>query len=386
MAYRAGDSESTTSASGNKVSGRHSDGWQQRAAPPRDDRLLAVLQKVAPGTGLREGIDRIIKAGKGALIVLGTDEKVEPLVSGGFRMATRFSAQRLSELAKMDGAIILDEAVEQIIYANVHLVPDPTIFTAETGTRHRTAERVARQTGRPVISVSESMRIVTLYVNSMKHVLEEISSILFRANQALSTLERYRNRLDEVAGALSALEIEDVVTLRDVVTVLQRAEMVRRIAEEIEMAIAELGADGRLLHLQLDELMLGVDSERQLIVRDYVVEGRRRHSSVLADFDRLEAEQLLDLGRLARVLGYAPGDGRIDRPVSPRGYRLLSRIPRLPDSVIQKVVSRFPSLTQLMDASISELDQVEGIGEARARSIKEGLLRLAESAILERYT
>jgi diadenylate cyclase len=368
------------------VSSRHSHGWQQQAAEPHDDRLLAVLQNVAPGTGLREGIDRIIKAGKGALIVLGHDENVERLVSGGFRIAACFSAQRLSEVAKMDGAIILDESCERILYANVHLVPDPTIPTAETGTRHRTAERVARQTSKPVISVSESMQIVTLYVDSMKHVLEEISSILFRANQALSTLERYRNRFDEVSNGLLALEIEDIVTLRDVVTVLQRAEMVRRIAGEIEIAIAELGEDGRLLHLQLDELMLGIDSERQLVVRDYMAEGRRQHSEILADLDRMEATQLLDLGRLARVLGYAPADGRIDRPVSSRGYRLLSRIPRLPDRVIRKLVNHFSSLAQLMSASISELDQVEGVGEARARTIKEGLVRLAESSILERYT
>ncbi|MGH8901129.1 MAG: DNA integrity scanning diadenylate cyclase DisA [Egibacteraceae bacterium] len=367
------------------MNSRHPDGWEQRASQSRDDRLLAVLQKVAPGTGLREGIDRIIKAGKGAIIVLGTDEKIEQLVSGGFRMAASFSAQNLSEVAKMDGAIILDEHCKKIIYANVHLVPDPTIPTAETGTRHRTAERVARQTGRPVISVSESMRIVTLYLDSTKHVLEEISSILFRANQALSTLERYRHRLDEISSGLSALEIQDIVTLRDVVAVLQRAEMVRRIAEEIEMAIAELGADGRLLHLQLDELMLGVECERQLVVRDYLVAGRRSHSLILADFDRLQAEQLLDLGRLARVLGYGPDDHRIDRPVSPRGYRLLSRIPRLSDSVICKLVDRFSSLVRLMDASISELDQIEGIGEIRARSIKEGLARLAESSILERF-
>jgi diadenylate cyclase len=344
-----------------------------------------VLQKVAPGTALREGIDRIINAGKGAIIVLGTDEAVERIVSGGFRMATRFSAQRLSEVAKMDGAIILDEDVYRILYANVHLVPDPTVPTAETGTRHRTAERVARQTGRPVISVSESMRIVTLYVDSLKHVIEESSSIFFRANQALATLERYRNRLDEVASSLSSFEIENVVTLRDVVTVLQRAEMVRRIAEEIEMAITELGTDGRLLQLQLDELMLGVESERELVVRDYIADGRRKHEAILADFHRMETEQLLDLGRLARILGYTTSNGRLDHPVSPRGYRLLSRIPRLPDSVIQKLVDQFGSLHKLMDASISELDQVEGIGEARARSIKEGIARLAESSILERY-
>ena len=366
------------------MSSRGSSGWHHRAREP-DARLVEVLQKVAPGTALREGIDRIINAGKGAIIVLGTDETVERLVSGGFRMATRFSAQRLSEVAKMDGAIILDERVEKIVHANVHLVPDPTVPTSETGTRHRTAERVARQTGRPVISVSESMRIVTLYVDSLKHVLQEISSIFFRANQALATLERYRNRLDEVASSLSSFEIENVVTLRDVVTVLQRAEMVRRIAEEIEMAITELGTDGRLLQLQLDELMLGVEEERELVVRDYMADGRRSHAAILVDFHRMETEQLLDLGRLARVLGYTIASGRLDQPMSARGYRLLSRIPRLPESVIEKLVDQFSSLQKLMDASISELDQVEGIGEARARSIKEGIARLAESSILERY-
>ncbi len=344
-----------------------------------------MLQKVAPGTALREGIDRIIKSGKGAIIVLGIDETVERLMSGGFRMATWLSAQRLSEVAKMDGAIILNESIDKIIHANVHLVPDPTVPTSETGTRHRTAERVARQTGKPVISVSESMRIVTLYVDSTKHVLEEISSVLFRANQALSTLERYRSRFDEVSSGLSALEIENVATMRDVATVLQRAEMVRRIAEEIEMAIVELGTDGRLLQLQLDELMLGVESERQLVVRDYMVDDRRQHTALLADFDQLETEQLLELDRLARILGYAGSDGRMDQPVSPRGYRLLSRIPRLPVSVTQRLVDGFLSLQRLMDASISELSQVEGIGEARARSVKEGLARLAESSILEHY-
>jgi len=360
------------------------DEQEHAAVAPRDDQLLAVLEKVAPGTALREGIDRIIKAGMGAIIVLGIDETVERLLSGGFKMATKFTAQRLSEVAKMDGAIILDDAVERILYANVHLVPDPSVPTAETGTRHRTAERVARQSGKPVVSVSESMRIVSLYVHATKHVLEEISSILFRANQALATLERYRNRLDEVSSALSALEIENVVTLRDVLNVVQRAEMVRRIADEIEGAVDELGTDGRLLRLQLEELMFGVESERRLVVRDYLPEARKTLDATLAAFDVLQAHELLELPRLGRTLGYGATDGGIDRPVSPRGYRLLSRIPRLPESIIGKLVTRFTSLQPLMRASLSELDAVDGIGESRARSIKEGLERLAESSI-DRY-
>ena len=352
---------------------------------PRDDRLLAVLQKVAPGTSLREGIDRIIRAGKGAIIVLGEGDEVERIVSGGFSLDTKFTAQRLSEVAKMDGAIILDDTVERIVYANVHLVPDSSIPTAETGTRHRTAERVAKQTGRPVISVSESMRIVSLYVDDSKHTLEEISSILFRANQALATLERYRMRFDEVSGALSALEIENVVTVRDVVSVLQRAEMVRRIADEIEASIAELGTDGRLLQLQLDELLAGIEPERTLIVRDYMPDRRRKVESVLADLHAIPQQDLLELARVADAVGLGAGDGKLDEVIAARGYRLLSRIPRLPDRTVDRLVSRFSSLQRLMEASLDDLDEVEGIGEARARSIKEGLARLAESSILERY-
>lgn len=351
----------------------------------RDERLLKVLSKVAPGSALREAIDRIIRSGKGAIIVLGLSDEVEPLISGGFKISTKFTAQRLSEVAKMDGAILLDDELTKIVWANVHLVPDHTIPTSETGTRHRTAERTARQTGKPIISVSESMRIVSLYVDSQKHVLEEISSVLFRANQALATLERYRNRLDEVSSALSALEIENVVTLRDVLSVLQRAEMVRRIADEIEAYIAELGTDGRLLQLQLDELMFGVDDERALVVRDYLPDRRRKVETILEGLDAVAPQELLDLANLAEVFGYGDADDGVDAAVAPRGYRLLSRIPRLPDAVIDKLVSRFNSLQRLMDATLEELDDVEGVGEARARSIREGLTRLAESSILERY-
>jgi diadenylate cyclase len=351
---------------------------------PRDERVLAVLQKVAPGTALREGIDRIIKAGMGAIIVIG-DSGIEPLVSGGMRLATKFTAQRLSEVAKMDGAIIVDDLVDRIVYANVHLVPDPSIPTMETGTRHRTAERVARQTGKPVISVSESMRIVTVYIDDTKHVLEEISSILFRANQALATLERYRIRHDEVSSALSALEIENVVTLRDVLLVLQRAEMVRRIADEIEAYVAELGTDGRLLQLQLDELMHQVDRERVLVVRDYQPDRRRKLETILRDLDAIPPERLLDLGSLAQALGRSDlGDGYEDL-VAPRGYRLLSKIPRLPERTVERLVGRFGSLQRLMGATLAELDDVEGIGETRARSIREGLTRLSEASALERY-
>lgn len=352
---------------------------------PPADRLLAVLQRVAPGTALREGLDRIIRSGKGALIVLGSTDAVDAITTGGFRMDTKFTAQRLSEVAKMDGAIILDNEGERILHANAHLVPDPSIATSETGTRHRTAERSAKQTGVPVVCVSESMHLVHLYVDDRKWTLEDISSILSRANQALSTLERYRTRLDQVTATLSALEVEDVVTLRDVLSVIQRSEMVRRIADEIEVAIAELGTDGRLIELQLDELIAGVEGEVTLVVRDYLPDRRKRFDAVLRHLHDLDDAALLEPTRLAEAIGYGR-EGDVDQPVAPRGYRVLSHIPRLPVRAVEALVARFGSLPKLLGADLEALDEVEGIGHARARAVKEGLARLAESTVLERYS
>ena len=356
---------------------------------PDGDLMRATLAAVAPGTALRDGLERILRGNTGGLIVLGHDKAVETLTTGGFPLDVEFSATPLRELAKMDGAIVLDDTYGRILRAATHLVPDPSIPTEESGTRHRTAERVAKQTGYPVISVSQSMRIIALYVDGRRYVLDDSAAILSRANQALATLERYKLRLDEVSGTLSALEIEDLVTVRDAVAVSQRLEMVRRIASEIEGYVVELGSDGRLLSLQLDELMGGVEQERELIVRDYMPppHGRRARTVeiVLAELDVLSAADLLDLATIARVCGFGTSADILDAAVSPRGYRLLARVPRLPGAVIERLVEHFGSLQKLLAAGIDDLQAVEGVGETRARSVREGLSRLAESSILERY-
>ncbi len=356
--------------------------------PDRDDLLRSTLAAVAPGTALRDGLERILRGNTGGLIVLGSDRGVESLCTGGFSLDVEFSATRLRELAKMDGAIVLDADAGRIVRAAVHLVPDPTIPTEESGTRHRTAERVARQTGFPVISVSQSMRIIALYVDGRRYVLDDSAAILSRANQALATLERYKLRLDEVAGTLSALEIEDLVTVRDAMAVSQRLEMVRRIAGEIEGYVVELGTDGRLLSLQLEELMAGVEPERELIARDYMpTSGRRVRgvADVLAELDALSATELLELMVIARLMGFPATAEALDAPVSPRGYRLLAKVPRLPHAVMHRLVEHFGNLQKLLAASIEDLLAVDGVGETRARSVREGLSRLAESSILERY-
>jgi diadenylate cyclase len=355
-----------------------------------DDQLRAVLAAVAPGTALRDGLERILRGNTGALIVLGHDKVVDQLATGGFTLDVEFSAQRLRELSKMDGAVVVTADLSRITRASVQLVPDPTIPTDETGTRHRTAERVAKQTNFPVVSVSASMRIIALYIGGTRYVLDDSAAILSRANQALATLERYKLRLDEVAGTLSALEIEDLVTVRDAMAVSQRLEMVRRIATEIEGYVVELGTDGRLLSLQLEELMAGVEGERELIVRDYVVTGSGRKArtveQALEELDALpQAELALDLSAVARAIGHPGTVDALEVPVSPRGYRLLAKVPRLPRLVVDRLVEHFGGLQKLLAASIDDLQVVEGVGDTRARSVREGLSRLAESSILERY-
>src|SRR5690606_10867557 len=242
------------------------------------------------------------------------------------------------------------------------------------------------QTGYPVISVSQSMRIIGLYVNGQRHVLDDSAAILSRANQALQTLERYKLRLDEVSGTLSALEIEDLVTLRDAVAVIQRLEMVRRIADEIAGYVVELGTDGRLLALQLDELMAGVETDRTLVIRDYLPAGGRRGlQDVLEELDRLSATDLIDLVAVAKALGYPGTTDALDAAVSPRGFRLLAKVPRLPSIVVDRLVTHFGSLQRLLGATVEDLQAVDGVGDTRARSVREGLSRLAEASILERY-
>lgn len=352
--------------------------------PRAKPELGAALAQVAPGRALRDGIDRILQAGMGGLLVIGDGPDVLNICSGGFLLDAAFSPQRLSELAKMDGAIILAKDGSRIARANVHLVPDSSVPTSETGTRHRTAERVARSLVVPVITVSQRMNTISVYVGDDRYELEPTPRVVNRANQAISTLERYRNRLDIDAASLSTLEIEDLVTIRDVVNVLQRIEGVERIAAELQMAILELGDEGRMVRLQLLELMGGVEHDRRHIVRDYRGEDRSVPlDSVLDKLSSLTTEDLIDPAEIVHALRLPTA--ALDASVSPRGYRLLSRIPRLPEQVIENIVKTFGSLQRIMRATIDDLDDVDGVGATRAQNIKDGLTRLAESAILDRY-
>jgi len=341
--------------------------------------MIEALAAIAPGNPLREGLDRILQANMGALVVVGDGPEVLAISTGGFLLDAEYTPQRLSELAKMDGAIVLEAGATRIARANVHLLPDPSVPTSETGTRHRTAERVARHLDVPVISVSEDMSIITVYRGAHRHRVEPIPQLLARAAQALATLERYKHRLDQVSGALTHLEAADQVTLRDVATVLQRSEMVRRVAEEIEARIVELGTEGRLVMLQLDELTMGVDDDLRLVARDYAAGSP---GAALKSLAGLSDDDLVDLGQVASVLRLGSAV-ELDTAVQARGYRLLSRLPRLPDVVVDKVVDQFGTLAKLLAATVDDLDSVAGVGAVRAKAISEGLSRQAESTALQ---
>jgi diadenylate cyclase len=346
----------------------------------------------APGKPLRDGLDRILRAKRGALVVVGDGPGVLSICSGGFLLDAEFSPQRLSELAKMDGAIILAGDASRIARANVHLMPKATIPTSETGTRHRTAERVARSIDVPVLSVSAAMSVIAVYRNDLKHTVQPTGWLHDRTDQALATMQRFRTRFDVALSALSMLEVEDTVSVGDVVGVVQAAEMLLRIAEEVDGYLVELGEDGRLVGLQSAELVDGVAPALHLVVRDYCGRhlGRRPDllsvvNEVIDQLAHLTSDELRDASRVAEIIGLPGSFHDTESGVEPRGYRLLYRLPRFSDAIIERIVDRFVNLQQIMRASLGELEQVEGVGQARAHSVKDGLARLAEASIFERY-
>jgi diadenylate cyclase len=348
------------------VASRSGEDFDTDARP--EPALVRALEMVAPGTALREGIESILHARTGGLIVIGDPEELSFLFSGGIKLDIDYTPAFLYQVAKMDGAIILSSNATKIAMANVQLMPDPTILSHETGTRHRTAERVSKQTDALVIAISQRREVVSLYVDGVKYILEDITVVLSKANQALATLDKYRQRLDQVSTRLTALEFEGGVTLHDVLTVLQRSELVTRMAVEIERYIVELGSEGRLIEMQLEETILGTTAEKAALVQDY-----------LADYsDEAFASALDQIGRLAH-------QDLLDFPASPRGYRILGRIPRLPKLVVTQIVAEFGGLDELLAATDTELEAVEGVGEIRAKDIREGLRRLQEINLVDRY-
>ncbi|MEJ5929001.1 DNA integrity scanning diadenylate cyclase DisA [Corynebacterium sp. H128] len=342
--------------------------------------LRDTLERLAPGTGLRDGLERILRGRTGALIVLGYDEHVEAISDGGFEIDVPFAPTRLRELCKMDGAVVLSTDGSRIRRANVQLMPDPMFPTEESGTRHRSAERTALQTGYPVISVSQSMNIITVYVDKKRHILEGSSDILSRANQAIATMERYRTRLDQVNERLFVAELHNYASLSDVITVIQRLDMLRRAAETIDRDVIELGTDGKQLAVQLEELFGDNEKDRELILRDYLVTaGVPSDADVktaLEELEQLSDQDIVKSSHIARILGFPTAEEALHQWIVPRGYRILGRVPRVQPFLMDKLILAFGDSNKLMEASVEDIATVESVGALWARHIRDGLVRL----------
>ncbi|GAA1392203.1 DNA integrity scanning diadenylate cyclase DisA [Luteococcus peritonei] len=349
----------------------------------RQARLRRYQALLAPGTPLREGLERILHGRTGALVVLGNTRKVERVSTGGFGLDVQFTPTALRELAKMDGGIVLSSDFERILAAGVHFVPDGTIPTVETGTRHRTADRIAQQTGIPVVTVSASMSTIALFLDGQRHQIEQSEQILSRANQALATMTRYRERLGEHTRSLSTLEVHDQVSVKDVTKVAQRIEMIRRLESELRAYVAALGVDGRLLQMQLYELTQGVDDLATLLELDYRPEQTDEATFRVGALEQLTSTELLENLVVARTMGF-PDDHHLETRISPRGHRQIAHLDRIPSMLGRRVVEHFGSLQALFGAKTSDLMEVDGIGEGRARLVREGLARVAESAYSDR--
>ena len=351
-----------------------------------EDSLTTILKQIAPGTPIRDGLESILKAKTGALLLITNNKDViQEVVDGGFYINEDYTSSKLYELAKMDGAIVLSGDFKKILFANAQLIPSRSIQTVETGTRHRTAERTAKQTGELVISISQRRNIITIFKENERHVLEDTDVVLSKANQAIQTLERYKKVFDNKLSILNEYEFNDIVTLDNVITAIQRAEMVREIEGEIRRQIYELGEDGRLISMQLEELIGGLEKEETLIVKDYLIPGKKKliAEKVMETLLNLQYEEFMKPQIIAKLLGYENFENYDEVAVYPKGYRILNKVPRMPSNIVENLVNSFKSFQHILAADIEELDKVDGIGEIRAQTIKQSLKRMQEQYVFD---
>ena len=348
--------------------------------------MTELLKLIAPGTPIRDGLENILRAKTGALLLItDNNDVIKEVVDGGFYINEEYTSSRLYELAKMDGAIVLSGDLKRILFANAQLIPSRQIETMETGTRHRTAERTAKQTGELVISISQRRNIITIFKGNFRYILEDTNAVLNKANQGIQTLERYKKVFDNKLSILNEYEFNDIVTLKNVIDVIQRAEMVMRITDEIRKQIYELGEDGRLVKMQLEELIGGLEKEEALIIKDYIAPAKKRRTpeKVIEELSKVQYEDMTRETTIAKLLGYETFDNYDEVGVYTRGYRILNKIPRMPTNIVENLVVSFKSFQHILAADIESLDDVDGIGEVRARTIKQSLRRMQEQFMFE---
>ncbi len=318
-----------------------------------DEEFYSILRLISPGTNLRTAIDGIVKAGKGALIVAENDE-LNPIVDGGFRVNAKFSPQKVVELSKMDGAIILSKDMKRINLVNVQLSPSIRIKTSETGTRHKAAERTAKQIGSLVIAISERKKETTIFYKNRKHILKNTSDILRKSSENIQILERQRELFENYLERLNKLEIRNYISLHQAIKTIQKGKVIQKISEELKKTIIEIGNEGVLLKTRLKEILMDVEKETNLIVKDYANIDYKRAILIL---DALSYEDLLDKDKVFNALDC------IGKPAPPelKGWRVLSKT-SLTESEIAKIIREKERLGEILKCNLKEhLDQDKAI-------------------------
>jgi diadenylate cyclase len=331
--------------------------------------FLEVLGKLSPGKSLRTGLDDILNGRTGALIVVECDE-AKNIFEGGFKVNCKFTSQRLAELSKMDGAIILSSDMKRILFANALLIPKSDIPTEETGTRHKSAERTAKQTGAIVIAVSERRRKITLYYDNKRYVLQNSEDILRRATETLQILEKQKEILDENLKNFNILEITNLVSYGDVCLVLQRIEMVIKMTNNIKRYLIELGNEGTIIKMRINELTKGIIERRDLIIKDYAL----KPLYVTKFLENLSSDSLLDLASLSRMLF----EESPDKTVFSRGYRLLNKL-NLMDKETKSLVSSFENLQNILNADEESLRKIL---KNKTNTFRDQLVNLKEQIMI----
>jgi len=325
--------------------------------------------QLIPGQPLRNGVDLIADKKTGALIVIGTSAKLEKISSGGVSLNNcSYTPEMVSELAKMDGAIIVDKNVNNILKANVHLNPSDDIATSQTGTRHRTAERVSVETELSVVAVSEESSTIKVFNGNNVNELEKSSIIFGRVNESLQSVDRTRRRFDDAVLELGELEIENTLTNQQVLEVIQRGELLGRLSQQVRKEASDLGEDSGLVMIQIDSLESGVRNTLDLVLKDHLPAKRFRNINKAVDeIANLTYEELNTIEHLGSVLFMES----LDEVSVSKGYRVLARLPGLPDNLHDLLIQKFIILPNLLNASTDKLFQVEGIGRNRAQQLRE---------------
>ena len=325
--------------------------------------------QLLPGQHLRIGVDLIADKKAGALIVIGSTPKLDKISSGGIILNDcTYSPEMLSELSKMDGAIIVDDQVTKILKANVHLNPSDSIQTTQTGTRHRTAERTSATTGLTVIAVSEETSLIKVFQNLKTIELEESSAILGKVNESLQSVDRMRRRFDDAVTELGELEIENSLSNQQVLEVIQRGELLTRLAKQVRSEALRLGGEAGLVLIQIDSLESGVTDTLNLVLKDHLPAKKYRNiAKAIDEISRQSYEELNDIDYLGSVLGKLP----LDDLSTPKGYRVLARLPNLPENLHDSIIQKFKTLPKLLSASPEKLYEIEGIGRGRAQQLRD---------------